>query len=127
MLTPFRLGLGGVVGGGDQYMSWIALDDVVGAIHHCVMNEALSGPVNAVAPHPVTNREYTKTLGSVLSRPTLFPLPAFAVRLAFGEMGDELLLSSTRVEPRQLTSSGYAYRFPELRGALRHLLGREGT
>lgn len=127
MLTPFRLGLGGVVGPGDQYMSWIALDDVVGAIHHCVMNEALSGPVNAVAPHPVTNREYTKTLGSVLSRPTLFPLPAFAVRLAFGEMGDELLLSSTRVEPRQLTSSGYAYRFPELRGALRHLLGREGT
>jgi hypothetical protein len=124
MLTPFRLGLGGVVGGGDQYMSWIALDDVVGAIHHCLMNEGLSGPVNAVAPHPVTNREYTKTLGGVLSRPTLFPMPAFAVRLAFGEMGDELLLASTRVEPRQLTASGYAYRFPELRGALKHLLGR---
>jgi hypothetical protein len=124
MLTPFRLGLGGVVGSGEQYMSWIALDDVVGAIHHCVMSEALSGPVNAVAPQPVTNREYTKTLGSVLSRPTVFPLPAFAVRFAFGEMGEELLLSSTRVEAGKLTSSGYAYRFPELKQALQHLLGR---
>jgi hypothetical protein len=124
MLTPFRLGLGGVVGSGDQYMSWIALDDVVGAIHHCLMNDSVRGPVNAVAPHPVTNREYTKTLGSVLSRPTLLPMPAFAVRLAFGEMGDELLLSSTRVEPRKLLASGYAHRCPELRGALEHLLGR---
>lgn len=124
MLTPFRLGLGGIVGSGQQYMSWIALDDVVGAIHHCLMEESLSGPANAVAPNPVTNREYTKTLGSVLSRPTLLPMPAFAVRLAFGEMGDELLLSSTRVEPRALVAAGYEYRFPELRGALQHLLGR---
>lgn len=124
MLTPFRLGLGGVVGSGDQYMSWIALDDVVGALHHCLMDDSVRGPVNGVAPHPVTNREYTKTLGSVLSRPTLLPMPAFAVRLAFGEMGDELLLSSTRVEPRKLLASGYAHRCPELRGALEHLLGR---
>jgi hypothetical protein len=124
MLTPFRLGLGGVVGNGEQYMSWVALDDVVGAIHLCIMSESLRGPVNAVAPNPVTNREYTKTLGSVLSRPTVLPLPAVAVRLAFGEMGEELLLSSTRVEPTKLSSSGYSYRFPALRGALQHLLGR---
>lgn len=124
MLTPFKLGLGGVVGSGDQYMSWIALDDVVGAIHHCLMDETLRGPVNGVAPHPVTNREFTKTLGGVLSRPTIVPMPAFAVRLAFGEMGEELLLSSTRVEPRQLSASGYTFRFPELGEALRHLLGR---
>lgn len=124
MLTPFRLGLGGVVGDGEQYMSWIALDDVIGAIHHCLMTETLAGPVNGVAPQPVTNRELTKTLGSVLSRPTVLPLPGFAVRLAFGEMGEELLLSSTRVEPTKLTASGYAYRCPKLRGALQHLLGQ---
>lgn len=124
MLTPFRLGLGGVVGDGQQYMSWIAIDDVVGAIHHCLMNEALRGPVNAVSPQPATNRDFTKMLGVVLSRPTVLPLPAFAVRLAFGEMGEELLLSSTRVEPTELRSADYTYRFPELRGALQHLLGR---
>jgi hypothetical protein len=124
MLTPFRLGAGGVVGGGDQYMSWIALDDVVGALHHALMTKELSGPVNTVAPNPVTNRDFTKTLGRVLSRPTLFPVPAFAARLAFGEMADELLLSSTRVVPARLTASGYEFRFPRLEEALRHLLGR---
>ncbi len=124
MLTPFRLGLGGVVGSGDQYMSWIALDDVVGAIYHALITQALSGPVNAVAPTPVTNREFTKTLGRVLSRPTLLPIPAFAARLAFGEMADELLLSSTRVAPTKLQATGYRFRFPELEGALRHLLGK---
>jgi uncharacterized protein (TIGR01777 family) len=124
LLTPFRLGIGGIAGDGRQYMSWIALDDAVGAIHHALMTEDLSGPVNTVAPNPVTNLEFTKTLGAVLSRPTVLPLPAFAARLAFGEMGEELLLSSTRVLPARLVASGYPFRFPHLEEALRHLLGR---
>jgi len=124
LLTPFRLGLGGRLGSGKQFMSWIAIDDVVGAIVHALMTEALRGPANAVAPQPVTNREFTKTLGRVLGRPTLFPMPACAARLAFGEMADELLLASQRVEPARLLASGYQFRFPHLEGALRHLLGR---
>jgi uncharacterized protein (TIGR01777 family) len=124
MLLPFRLGLGGVVGSGTQYMSWVALDDLVGIIVHAVHDENLSGPVNAVAPNPVTNREYTKTLGRVLSRPTIVPLPAFAAKLAFGEMADALLLSSTRVEPSKLLAEGYAYRTPTLEEALSVTLGR---
>ncbi len=125
VLTPFRLGLGGVVGDGTQYMSWIALEDATRVIDHSLVTESLSAAVNAVAPHPVTNREYTETLGRVLSRPTLFPFPAFAARLALGEMADELLLSSTRVEPRRLIASGYKFRFPTLEGALRHMLGKQ--
>jgi uncharacterized protein (TIGR01777 family) len=124
MLLPFKLGAGGIIGDGRQYMSWIAIDDAVGAIHFALTNEGLEGPVNAVAPAPVTNREYTKTLGRVLSRPTILPIPPFAARIAFGEMADELLLSSTRVEPRALRHAGYAFRFAELEPALRHLLGR---
>jgi hypothetical protein len=124
MLTPFQLGAGGVVGSGRQYMSWIALDDVIGALHHVLTRAELSGPVNVTAPRPATNREFTKTLGRVLARPTLVPVPAFAARLAFGEMADELLLSSARVEPRKLLETGYAFRFPELEGALRHVLGK---
>ena len=100
MLPPFRMGIGGRIGSGKQWMSWIALDDVVGAIKFALTNETLSGPVNFVAPNPVTNSEFTKTLGKALSRPTLFPIPAFGVRLAFGEMADALLLSSQRVEPQ---------------------------
>jgi len=123
MLLPFKLGVGGVIGSGDQYMSWIAIDDVVGAIYHAINDGTLEGPVNTVAPQPVTNREYTKTLGSVLSRPTIIPVPAFGARLAFGEMADELLLSSTRVVPERLEASGYSFRFPELEPALRHILG----
>ena len=122
VLPIFRLGAGGVVGDGGQYVSWIALDDAVGAIQHVLRRDAVSGPVNVVAPNPVTNREYTKTLGRVLSRPTVIPLPAFAARLMFGEMADELLLSSTRVSPQQLLASGYEFAFPRLDGALRHLL-----
>ncbi len=124
MLLPFRLGLGGRIGSGGQYMSWIALNDVVGAIHHAIITEALRGPVNAVGPSPVVNLEFTKTLGRVLSRPTIFPLPGFAARFALGEMADALLLSSTRAEPAQLKASGYTFREPELERALRHLLGR---
>lgn len=124
MLLPFRLGAGGVIGTGEQYWSWIGLDDVVGAIHHALLTATLEGPVNAVAPQPVTNREFTKTLGRVLSRPTLLPLPGFVARLALGEMADDLLLSSTRVEPARLLASGYSFRHPELEGALRHCLGK---
>ena len=122
LLTPFRLGVGGTLGSGKQFMSWIAIDDVVEAIVHILTTEALRGPVNAVAPQPVTNREFTKTLGRVLGRPTVFPMPAFAARLAFGEMADELLLASQRVEPAKLLASGYRFRFPDLESALRHLL-----
>jgi uncharacterized protein (TIGR01777 family) len=124
MLTPFRLGVGGIVGDGRQYMSWIAVDDAIGAVHHALTTDTLNGAVNVVAPGVVTNREYTKTLGRVLSRPTVFPVPAFAARLAFGEMADELLLASTRVQPRKLQESGYAFRFAQLDLALRHMLGR---
>lgn len=124
MLTPFRLGLGGVVGSGAQWMSWIALDDVTGAIHHALATDALRGPVNAVAPTPVTNAEFTRTLGRVLGRPTLVPLPAFAARLALGEMADELLLTSQRVLPARLEASRYQFRHPTLDGALRAALGR---
>jgi uncharacterized protein (TIGR01777 family) len=124
MLLPFKMGLGGVIGPGTQYMSWIALDDLLGVIHHALDNEGLRGPVNAVAPAPVTNAEFTKTLGRVLGRPTFAPVPAFALRLAFGEMADEALLASTRVRPERLQQSGYRFRFPDLEGALRHVLGK---
>ena len=124
MLLPFKMGVGGVVGSGSQYMSWIAIDDAVGAIQHALLTESLHGAVNVVAPTPVTNREFTKTLGRVLKRPTLFPMPAFAARLAFGEMADELLLASTRVEPAKLISNNFQFQFPELEDGLRHVLGR---
>lgn len=125
MLTPFRLGLGGRIGNGRQWMSWIALDDVVGCVHHALATESLRGPVNAVAPRPVTNREFTKTLGKVLWRPTLFPMPGFMARLAFGEMANELLLASTRVLPRALLDSGFRFLYGDLESALRHLLGKD--
>lgn len=124
MLTPFRLGLGGVVGNGCQFMSWVTLEDVVRAIDHCISNDSLAGPVNVVAPEPVTNREFTKTLGNVLGRPTLLPLPSVAARMAFGEMADELLLASTRVAPERLLQSGFEFRYPDLETALRAVLGR---
>lgn len=125
VLPIFRFGLGGVIGDGKQYVSWIAIDDVIGAIHHVLRKDGLHGPVNVVAPTPVTNHEYTKTLGSVLSRPTFLPVPAVAARLLFGEMADELLLSSTRVNPQQLLGSGYEFELPVLDDALRHLLETE--
>ncbi len=124
MLTPFRLGLGGVVGAGRQVMSWIHLDDLVGVIEHALTRVDLSGPVNAVAPAPVTNREFTRALGRVLGRPTLVPMPAALVRLVFGEMGTELLLAGTRVVPARLAESDFAFRFPDLETALEHELGR---
>ncbi len=123
MLTSFRYGLGGVIGSGRQYWSWIALDDVLGAIEHCMGAVNLAGPVNCTAPEPVTNREFTKTLAAVLRRPTILPVPAYAVRFFMGEMGNALLLASTRVEPRRLIESGYSFRFATLESALRHILG----
>jgi uncharacterized protein len=122
MLTPFKLGLGGVIGSGRQYFSWIALDDVVNAIVFAVENESLVGPVNAVAPGAVTNRDFTKTLGRVLGRPTIFPMPAFAARLAFGEMADEMLLGGVKVAPHELIKTGFPFEYPQLEPALRHLL-----
>ena len=124
MLLPFKLGLGGRIGSGAQFMSWIAVDDVVGTIRHVLSAESLQGPVNAVAPTPVTNAEFTRTLARVLRRPALASVPSFAARLAFGEMADALLLASARVIPVRLRESGYHFRFPELEGALRHLLRR---
>ncbi len=124
MLPPFKLGAGGILGSGRQYFSWIALDDVIQATKFLLQNDALSGPVNLVSPHPVTNREFTKTLGQVLSRPTLFPMPAFAARLAFGEMADALLLTGARVLPAALSKNGYDFLQPVLEPALWHLLGK---
>jgi uncharacterized protein (TIGR01777 family) len=122
MLLPFKLGGGGIIGNGKQYWSWITLDDVVGAIDHVLKTEALRGPVNFVAPNPVTNYQFTKTLGRVLNRPTFLPMPAFAARLALGEMADELLLSSARVEPARLKETEYKFIHPTLEEGLRHLL-----
>lgn len=124
MLTPFKLGLGGIVGSGRQWWSWIALDDVCRAIEFSISNETLSGPVNCVAPEYLTNRDFTKTLGRVICRPTLFPMPAFVVKTLFGEMGEELLLGSTRVVPTRLQQAGFEFACPNLEGALRHMLGR---
>ncbi|MBK9154155.1 MAG: TIGR01777 family protein [Chloracidobacterium sp.] len=122
MLTPFKLGAGGVVGSGKQWISWVSLDDVVGIINFAIENEKVRGAINAVAPNPVTNEEFTKTLGSVLSRPTILPLPEFAVNLVFGEMGDALLLDSTKVLPKRLQDAGYEFKFTELRKALEHAI-----
>jgi uncharacterized protein len=124
MLPPFRAGLGGRLGSGRQYVSWVALYDAVGAVRHAIRTPSLEGPVNVTAPHPVENREFTRILGKVLSRPAALPVPAFALRLAFGEMADELLLAGTRAVPARLLDSGYEFRFPTLEGALRSLLGK---
>ncbi|MCG3157137.1 MAG: Epimerase family protein [bacterium] len=121
MLLPFRLGVGGVLGSGRQYWSWIAFDDVIGGLLHALHNENLSGPFNLVAPQPVTNREFTKVLGRVLSRPTVMPVPKFALRLLLGEMAEGLLFASARVEPAKLLAAGYQFRHPDLEGALRAL------
>jgi uncharacterized protein len=124
MLTPFKLGLGGRIGTGQQWWSWIHVDDIVGAIHHALNTEPLSGAVNLVAPNPVRNAEFTKTLASVLGRPAFFPVPEFALRAAFGGMAaNELLLASQHVEPAKLAASGYSFRFRELRAALENLVG----
>lgn len=126
MLTPFKLGLGGILGSGKQYMSWIALDDLLNVISHLLVHDSLQGPVNVDTPYPVTNEEFTKIFGKILNRPTALPLPAFLTRLIFGEMADEVLLSSTRAMPTRLLNSGFIFQYPELESALCHLLNREG-
>ncbi len=122
MLTPFRFGLGAVIGKGTQWMSWIAIDDATGALAYCLENDAITGPVNLVAPQAITNRDFSKTLGRVLRRPVIFHAPAFALRFALGEMADALLLSSQRIEPTTLVMAGYQFSYPSLEPAIEHLL-----
>lgn len=124
MLTPFKLGLGGRLGSGRQWISWISIADAVAAIQHILADERLRGPVNAVSPQPATNAAFTRALGQALHRPTLFPMPAFAVRLIFGQLGEELLLASQKVEPARLKSAGFTFRHPEIGACLRELLPR---
>jgi uncharacterized protein len=126
MLTPFKLGAGGRLGSGKQWMSWIALEDVVGIIRAAIANEGIKGPVNVVAPNPVRNAEFTRVLASALHRPAIFPAPAFILRMALGEMADALLLSSQRVQAERMMAAGYDYRIPELDTALRNILGGNG-
>jgi uncharacterized protein (TIGR01777 family) len=119
MLLPFKMGVGGRLGDGRQWMSWVALDDVVGSIRFMIENESFSGPVNIVSPRPVQNAEFTRVLASILHRPAIFPAPAFALRLALGELADALLLASQRVEPERLGAAGYPFRFNHVEPALR--------
>ena len=121
MLLPFRLGLGGKIGSGRQYMSWCSLDDAVGAVSHALVTPALSGALNVVSPDPVTNRQFTRALGRRLRRPTPLTVPAFALRLVLGEMADEAPLASVRVEPARLLATGYSFRHLKLEDALRDL------
>jgi len=122
MLLPFKMGLGGTLGSGKQYMSWISIDDLLGAILHALTRKEISGPVNVVSPNPVTNREFTRKLGHVLRRPTPFPLPKFMLKLLFGEFADEALLVSTRVMPIKLLDTAFIFQYPELENGLSHLL-----
>lgn len=122
MMRPFKLCLGGVVGNGRQYWSWIEVSDVAKVVEFALNNESISGPLNTVAPVAATNREFTKAFGRVISRPTIFPMPAIVTKLVLGEMGEELLLSSTRVVPQKLTDAGFEFGFPALDGALKNAL-----
>lgn len=124
ILPPFQLGGGGPIGSGNQYMSWIAIDDLVSAIYHCLCTKEISGAVNATSPEACTNSEFTKSLGNVLHRPTIFPVPEIALKLAFGQMAEETMLSSCRVKPAKLTDSGYKFLYPKLEAALKHVLGK---
>ena len=123
MLTPFKLGLGGRLGPGDQYMSWIAVTDYVRGVDHIVETDELEGPVNMASPNPVRNREFTEILGDVLHRPTVIPVPKFAMKVAFGEMADNMLLSGQRVDPKRLRETGFEWDYPDLPEALRAELG----
>jgi len=123
LLTPFKMGMGGKVGTGKQYISWVALVDAVNAIKLAIAEQSMQGPLNVVSPNPVTNEEFTKTLGHVLNRPTALAMPAFAARLAFGEMADEMLLVSQRVMPKKLTGARFQFQFPDLEKAIRHYVG----
>ena len=123
LLTPFKMGMGGKVGSGKQFISWVALEDAVRVVKFAIDDETIRGPLNVVSPNPVTNEEFTKTLGHVLNRPTALAMPAFAARLAFGEMADEMLLTSQHVIPKRLTHGGFQFELPELEGAMRRYVG----
>jgi uncharacterized protein (TIGR01777 family) len=126
MLLPFRLGLGARLGTGNQWMSWISIDDAVEAVHEALVDDGLEGPVNVTSPEPVTNRDFTRTLARVLSRPALFAVPEPALRLALGEMAEGTILSSTRAVPARLLQAGYRFGHPDLESALRHVLQKDG-
>ncbi len=122
MVTPFKFGVGGTVGSGEQWMSWVAIDDLVKMIVFAIENENFHGAFNATAPNPVQNEEFTDTLGTVLHRPTIIPVPAFGIKMLFGEMGERLLLEGNRVLPKKLEDAGYEFEFPKLEDAMRHVL-----
>jgi uncharacterized protein (TIGR01777 family) len=126
MLPAFKLALGGPIGDGKQWMSWIHIEDMVSLILFCINSATLAGPVNATAPNPVTNRVFSKTLGAALHRPAIFPMPAPVVRLLFGEMGEALLLEGQSVLPKKLQDSGFEFKYPQLDEALRQLIGCSG-
>jgi uncharacterized protein (TIGR01777 family) len=125
LMPPFLMGLGASIASGDQYLSWISMDDLIYAMHHVIHNPRIQGPVNFVSPHPVTNAEFTTTMGKVLRRPTPFRVPAWAVKLAWGKMGQEVLLSSTRVKPEKLMVYGYNFKHKALHQALSHVMGKQ--
>lgn len=125
MLTPFKFGVGGTIGSGEQWMSWIAIDDLIRIFHFALENMELSGAVNAVAPNPATNEEFTNTFGKILNRPTILPIPAFGIKLLFGEMGETLLLQGARILPEKLLEAGFNFQFPDLEKAMKHVLDLE--
>ena len=127
MLPPFKLGLGGPIGDGQQFMSWIHIQDMVELLKYCVLNTSLTGPVNATAPNPVTNREFTQTLASALKRPALLPMPELMVKVLFGEMGLELLLQGQLVIPTKAVTEGFDFKFPHLQLALRDLIEKSSS
>ena len=128
MLPPFVLGAGGIMGDGKQYMSWIDIQDEARAIYHCLITESLQGPVNLVAPNPVSNAGFTKALGAAIKRPTIFPMPAFAARLVLGEMADALILSSTRVKSNKLIKSNFQFLYPQISESMEHVInGQESA
>ncbi|MCL4110036.1 UNVERIFIED_CONTAM: hypothetical protein GTU68_038253 [Idotea baltica] len=124
MLPPFKMALGGPIGTGKQWMSWIHKEDIVGMIRFAVDNESINGPINGTAPNPVSNKVFSKTLGRVLKRPALFPMPAFMVKLLFGQMGEELLLAGQRVVPEKLSQAGYEFKYPQLENAIKEILSK---
>ncbi len=122
MMTPFKLGVGGKVGNGEQFMSWIAIDDLVSIFHFALENDSLDDAVNATAPNPATNKEFTQTFADVLNRPAIMPIPAFAIKALYGEMGERLLLEGQKVLPEKLLDAGFEFKFPNLKEALAHIL-----
>tara|TARA_B100000787_G_scaffold132571_1_gene101417 strand:- start:293 stop:736 length:444 start_codon:yes stop_codon:yes gene_type:complete len=127
MLPPFKLGLGGPIGDGRQFMSWIHIQDMVELLKYCVLNTSLTGPINATAPNPVTNRQFTQALASALKRPALLPMPAVMVKVLFGEMGLELLLQGQLVKPTKAVNEGFEFKFPHLQVALRDLIEKSSS